>query len=75
MHRAEVSTSVAQTTPGANGVCSLAWIEMRTIVAKVIYAYDLKWLNPEIDWHRESQMHILWHKPQLMVKVVARQRT
>ncbi|KAH5479181.1 hypothetical protein HBI52_224610 [Parastagonospora nodorum] len=54
---------------------NLAWIEMRTIVAKVIYAYDLKWLNPVMDWHRESQMHILWHKPQLMVRVVARQRT
>lgn len=72
MHRAKVSTITAQTTPRANEVCSLAWIEMRTIVAKVIYAYDLKWLNPEMDWHHESQMHILWHKPQLMVKVVAR---
>jgi hypothetical protein len=53
-------------------MCSLAWIEMRTIVAKVIYAYDLEWLNPAIDWHRDSEMHILWHKPQIMVKIVPR---
>jgi len=72
MHRAEVSTIPALTTPRTNEAYSLAWIEMRTIVAKVIYAYELEWLNPEMDWHRESQMHILWHKPNIMVKVIAR---
>jgi hypothetical protein len=75
MYWPKVSASTVRVTPYADFECSLAWIEMRTIVAKVIYAHDLEWLNPSMDWHRDSQMHIAWHKPQLIVKVIPQKVT
>jgi hypothetical protein len=72
MYRAEVGAFSTKSLPCTEIKRSLAWIEMRTIVAKLIYTYDLKWLNPSMDWHRDSQMHILWLKPQLMVRTIPR---
>lgn len=51
---------------------SLAWIELRTTLAKMHFKYDIKLLNEELDWHRDSEMHTLWNKPNLMVHVVPR---
>ncbi|KAI4217471.1 MAG: hypothetical protein LQ351_000066 [Letrouitia transgressa] len=59
---------------GARGCLgrSLAWIELRTTLAKMHFKYDIKLLNEELDWHRDSEMHTLWNKPNLMVHVVPR---
>nr|POE75177.1 cytochrome p450 monooxygenase 1 [Quercus suber]POE94743.1 cytochrome p450 monooxygenase 1 [Quercus suber] len=53
---------------------SLGWMELQTIMAKLIYRYDLKLANDDLDWHRDSKMHTLWEKPALMVtlKVIHR---
>ena len=48
---------------------SLGWLELRTILAKLFFSYDLKLKNNDVDWHRDSRMHTLWNKPKLIVKV------
>lgn len=51
---------------------SLAWMELRTILAKMHLKYDIKLLNEDLDWNRDSEMHTLWNKPNLMVHVLPR---
>ncbi|KAM7185506.1 benzoate 4-monooxygenase [Naviculisporaceae sp. PSN 640] len=48
---------------------SLGWMEMMTIMAKVIFMYDLEMVNKELDWHAESRMYTIWIRPELLVKV------
>jgi cytochrome P450 len=52
---------------------SLAWIELNTVLAKLLWKYDLELVNQDMDWQRDSRMHTLWKKPELMVRVRARQ--
>ncbi len=51
---------------------SLAWLELRTVLAKLLWTYDLKLGNEEIDWHRDSRMLTLWWKPPFWVKATPR---
>lgn len=51
---------------------SLAWVELRTTLAKLYFTYDLKLQDQDLDWHRDSRMHTLWNKPSLMVQVIPR---
>ncbi|KAJ0168791.1 Isotrichodermin C-15 hydroxylase [Colletotrichum tanaceti] len=51
---------------------SLGWLEMRTILAKIHYRYDLELVDPKLDWHAGSEMHTLWQKPQMNVIVRSR---
>ncbi|KAL9016827.1 MAG: hypothetical protein Q9185_005824 [Variospora sp. 1 TL-2023] len=51
---------------------NLAWMELRTILAKMHFKYDFKLLNKDLDWHRDSEMHTLWNKPTLSVHVIPR---
>ena len=44
-------------------------MEMRTTLAKLLWKYDLELVDESLDWHRDSQMHTLWRKPQLWVRV------
>lgn len=53
---------------------SLGWLELQTIMAKMLFRYDLELVN-DLDWHRDSQMHTLWEKPSLMVRVLSRQHS
>ena len=55
-----------------NAVTSLGWMELRTVLAKVHYSYDLRLLDKDLDWQKQSKMHTLWQKPQLMVAVQRR---
>ncbi|KAI1348872.1 benzoate 4-monooxygenase cytochrome P450 [Xylaria sp. FL0043] len=47
---------------------NLAWLNLRTIAVKLIWVYDLELVNTELDWHRDSQMHSLWRKPDLILR-------
>ncbi|OTA68015.1 benzoate 4-monooxygenase cytochrome P450 [Hypoxylon sp. EC38] len=47
---------------------NLAWLDLRTILAKLVWVYDLELVSTSLDWHRESRMHTLWRKPDLMVR-------
>jgi len=45
---------------------SLAHLEMRMVLAKLFWKYDLQWTNTEeIDWERDTKGYTLWEKPEL----------
>ncbi|KAF3798974.1 Cytochrome P450 monooxygenase aclL [Colletotrichum gloeosporioides] len=48
---------------------SLGWMELRTVLAKMHFKYDLELVDPSMDWHASSQMHTLWQKPTMKVIV------
>ncbi|RDW73342.1 hypothetical protein BP6252_07249 [Coleophoma cylindrospora] len=51
---------------------NLAWLEMRLILARVLYAFDLELVHDT--WAPEDQkVFVLWQKPALDVKLVPRQ--
>jgi len=37
----------------------------------VIWHFDLELMKKDLDWAKESQLAIVWRKPELMVKVTA----
>lgn len=47
---------------------NLAWLEIRTTVAKLVWVYDLEAVDASVDWPRMSQPLALWHKAALMVR-------
>ena len=53
-----------------DSVDSLAWMELRTTLALVVWHFDLELDSAckDLDWHRDSEMHSLWQKPQLLVQ-------
>ena len=51
---------------------SLAWMEMRTTLAKLHFKYNLEQLDTHMDWLEDSKMHTLWQKPALRVIVTQR---
>lgn len=52
----------------ANVCCSLAYHEMRLILAKVLYSFDYE-LTPESkDWN-DQETYILWQKKPLMCRL------
>ncbi|KAF1993248.1 cytochrome P450 [Amniculicola lignicola CBS 123094] len=59
---------------GARGCLgrNLAWIELNTVLAKLLWKHDLELVNQDVDWQRDSRMHTLWKKPELMVRVRTR---
>jgi hypothetical protein len=70
MYRPKVSLALNPQTPDfrlTEG--SLAWMEMNTILAKMIYMYDFEWVNIEMDLHRDSKMDTMWESPPLVVRV------
>ncbi|PSR87115.1 cytochrome P40 monooxygenase [Coniella lustricola] len=49
---------------------NLAYVEMRIMLAKLVFAYDLELESTEIaDWNRACKMYGLWKKPPCMVKL------
>jgi cytochrome P450 len=42
---------------------NLAYLEMRVILAKMVWQYDFELLSQELDWERDNMMYVLWKKP------------
>ncbi|KAF8459864.1 cytochrome P450, partial [Kalaharituber pfeilii] len=51
---------------------NLAYLEIRVIIAKLIYCYDFDFVRPDLDWEKESKSWTLWWKPELNVYVKTR---
>lgn len=51
---------------------NLAWIELSTIISKMLWTFDLELIDKTLDWHRDSRMATLWQKPELKVRVTRR---
>jgi hypothetical protein len=50
----------------------MAYIEVRLLLAKLIFAYDMEIVDKTLDWEAEQQCFTLWQKPDLFVKVSPR---
>ncbi|KAI0198467.1 benzoate 4-monooxygenase cytochrome P450 [Astrocystis sublimbata] len=48
---------------------SLGLLELRLIIAKLVWQYDIELFDQSVDWHRDSKMQTLWQKPKLAVKI------
>jgi cytochrome P450 len=51
---------------------SLAYAEMRLILAKVLFTFDLELVDKERDWIGEQKVFTLWEKGALMVRLKQR---
>lgn len=47
---------------------SFAYMEMNLLMAKMFWTYDLELVNKDIDWLKESKVHVLWWKPKLCIR-------
>lgn len=52
---------------------SFAYMEINLILAKMLWTYDLELLDQSLDWVAQSQLHVMWWKPELMVRFRPRQ--
>lgn len=50
---------------------SLAYIEMRMILVRMVFNFDMELDQPEKDW-MDQQVFFLWDKPELMIKLKSR---
>lgn len=51
---------------------SLALMELRIIVAKMLWVYDMELLNKEEDWIGNNTVYAIWNKPELRVRYTRR---
>jgi hypothetical protein len=56
----------------ADLVDSLAMVEMRVILAKMLWVYDMELTDDKLDWVRDSPAWTLWYKPALPVRFTRR---
>ncbi|KAB2572470.1 cytochrome P450 [Lasiodiplodia theobromae] len=48
---------------------ALGLLELRTVLSKMLFKYSLSLVDPTLDWHKDVEMHVLWKKPSMRVKV------
>ncbi|KAH8585673.1 cytochrome P450 monooxygenase-like protein [Bisporella sp. PMI_857] len=56
---------------GCLGV-NLAYMEMKHILTKMIWTFDMELIAKDIDWDRDTKQFHLWIKPALMTRFVKR---
>ena len=44
-------------------------MELHTALAKMYFRYEVELVNDRVDWHRDSEMQLLWKKPELLVRM------
>ncbi|KAH7349070.1 putative cytochrome P450, partial [Pyrenochaeta sp. MPI-SDFR-AT-0127] len=49
----------------------LGLMELRTVLTKMLFKYNITMKDPTLDWHQESEMQLLWKKPALKVKITS----
>jgi cytochrome P450 len=50
---------------------SLAWAEIRTILARLVWHFDMEAVDTSTSWEKQK-VFVLWEKPSLMVRLKAR---
>ena len=48
-------------------------MELRLIIAKLVWMYDVELVDKELDWNEANVTYILWWKPELNVKLTTRE--
>lgn len=54
------------------GFCSLAYAEMRCILARFVWNFDLELCEESAYWAENQTEYVLWDKPGLFVRLLAR---
>ena len=47
-------------------------MEINHILAKILWKYDLKLVNKDLNWEDRSRIYVMWWKPSLMVEFLPR---
>ena len=50
----------------------MAWMELRIVVAKMVFLFDFELIDDNLDWIRDVSCFRLWDKPNLWSKVTLR---
>jgi cytochrome P450 len=50
----------------------LAWLEIRLILTKLLYKFDIELVDKDLDWYGESYMEMVWNTPPLKAVLKAR---
>ena len=53
---------------------SLAYAEMRLILAKVVYNFDISLAEESKGWIEKSKSYVVWEKPDLMINLTLAKR-
>jgi len=48
---------------------NLAYAEMRLIMAKIIWTFDMELDARSVDWEARCKVFTLWDKPELLVRL------
>lgn len=51
---------------------SMAWMEMRILIAKMVFLFDYELVDDKLDWELDSPAYILRLKPELWVRGIPR---
>ena len=51
---------------------SLALLDLRLILAKIIWTFDFKLVDENFDWIAENKCYVIWQKPELKVQYTPR---
>lgn len=52
---------------------NLAWAEIRTILGRLVWNFELEMLDASQDWEKQQRVFVLWSKHSLMVRLRARE--
>jgi cytochrome P450 len=52
---------------------SLAYTEMRLVLARMLWNFDLELQEDSSTWNQQN-VYLFWEKPELNVKIIPRQR-
>jgi len=47
---------------------NLAYMEMRIILARMVFEFDWDLVSQDVDWERDNKLKMLWQKPELRVR-------
>ncbi|KAJ6092284.1 cytochrome P450 [Penicillium canescens] len=47
---------------------NFAYMEINLILTKTFWKYDLELANPNLDWEGQSLLHVMWWKPELLIR-------
>jgi len=52
---------------------NMAWMELRILIAKLVFLFDFELADDELDWDRDCACFRLWQRPDLWTKVTMRE--
>ena len=56
-----------------HGKSSLALLELRIVLAKILWKFDMQLVDDKLDWEKENKNYVFWEKPALPVLFTRRE--